>query len=376
MGIRAWHRFLLALLPGLLISATVVAQDSSRRTASGPPLPPPDVEVVAPAEPEEIVIGQGYSAIPDYFYSYSGTPSCDVPSYGIYPGCATGCDIQRNCCNCCDLWTIRAGAVFLRRESGADIPIVTGTPSYSTDDLDFGYQGGPALSVIRHGILGTCWDLEVNYFGVFHNASAATPDAVSVNATPIINVLGVVPALTNYDSNLHSTEINLRRQWNDCVTFLAGFRWIELSDDLNTNMGAGLATFDMDVNNHIYGAQIGADARLWQRGCFTIEGYAKAGIYGNNADVAASTTGIIGAQPLVTAAGDDTVFVGDLALTGVYQWNKWWSIRGGYQLLWIDGVALAPNQLDNVDIGTGLGTVDTGNTAFYHGFTLAAEYRF
>ena len=377
MGIRAWHKVLFALVPGLVLATTTMAAEygSARSMTLGPPLPPPDIEL---AEPEEIVINPGYtSPTPGY---YAGVPSCEVPSYGAYPGCATacgsGCDIVMNCCECCDRWTIRAGAVIMRREGGADVPIVTGTPSYSTADLDFGYSGGPAISVIRHGFLGTCWDLEVNYFGVYSQATAATADADTVNAVPVINVLGVTPTSTLYDARLHSTEINLRRQWNNWLTVLGGFRWIELGDDLNTDMGPGIATFGMDVNNHIYGAQIGVDACLLERGAFRLEGFAKAGVYGNSADVAAATTGIGGALPLSSVTGNDTVFVGDVALTGVYQLNNCWSVRGGYQLLWIDGVALAPNQLDGIDISTGAGAVDTDSTAFYHGFTIGAEYRF
>lgn len=380
MGIRAWHKLLFAMIPGLVLSTSVIAADyeSARRLAFGPPLPPPDVEAENLAEPEEIVINPGYSPpIPGY---YSGMPSCDVPSCGVYPGCAatcgSGCDIPMNCCDCCDRWTIRAGAVFFRREAGSDIPIVTGTPSYSTADLDFGYQGGPAVSVIRHGFLNTCWDLEVNYFGVYSDATATTLDVDSLNATPPILVIGAVPAATVYDSNLHSTEINLRRRWNDWLTVLGGFRWIELSDDLTTDVDTGFAMFGTDVNNHLYGAQIGVDTCLLQRGAFTLEGFAKAGIFGNSADVAATTTGVGGALPLVSVAGNDTVFVGDVALTGVYALNNCWSLRGGYQLLWIDGVALAPNQLDNVNLATGVAAVDTSSTAFYHGFTVAAEYRF
>jgi hypothetical protein len=378
MGIRAWHTVLFVLLPGVMLTATVSGQESARRLSNGPPLPPPDIELTAPAEPEEIVINPGYT--PPISGYYSGVPGCELPGYS-YPGCSTPapgcCDIQMNCCDCCPLWTIRGGAVFMRREaSGADIAIATGTPSYTTADLDFGYEAGPAVTFIRHGILGTCWDLELNYFGVFSDATAFTGDVDSLNSLPGINIVGVVPATTTYYAELHSTEINLRRQWNDCVTILGGFRWIELSDTLTTDIGAGAASFGLDVNNHLYGAQIGVDARLWQRGCFTVEGFAKAGIYGNNADVDATTVGVGGALPLVSIAGNDTVFVGDLAITGVYALNNCWSLRGGYQLLWIDGVALAPNQLDSVNISTGAGALDTSSTAFYHGFTAGLEYRF
>jgi hypothetical protein len=379
MGIRAWHAGLLAILSAITLTAFATAADysSARRTFGGPPMPPPEAELPAPTDPAEIIINPGYSPeFPDY---YAVAPSCDVATYPATSSCNSacgGCDIPMNCCDCCPNWTLRGGAVFFRRENGTAIPIVTGTPSYSTADLDFGYQAGPAVSLIRHGFLGSCWDLELNYFGVFSDATATTADVDTVNSLPPIFVVGVVPGSTVYESHLHSTEFNLRRRWSDWLTVLGGFRWIELSDDLNTDLGAGLATFDTDVNNHLYGAQIGFDACLWQRGAFSVESFGKAGIYANNSDVAATTTGVGGALPFVSTTGSDTAFVGDLALTGVYALSNRWNLRGGYQLLWIDGVALAPNQLDNINIATGVATVDTSNTAFYHGFTAAAEYRF
>lgn len=377
MGIRAWHRFVFAFVPCLLVTAAVAADYQTARRL-GPPTPPPDVEVSDLPAPAEIIIAPGYVPASDY---YAGVPACDVPGTIIYPSCeapsAPVCDIPMNCCDCCSLWTVRAGAVFLRRNSGPVIPIATGNPSYSTADLAFGFEAGPAVSFIRHGFLNTCWDLEVNYFGSYSNASATTPDLTILQTTPPGFVFGgVLSATTTYDSNLHSTEVNLRRQWNDWLTVLGGFRWIELSDDLNTDVGNGLATIDYDVNNHLYGAQIGVVACLFERGAFHLEGHAKAGVFGNSADLEVTTVNALGALPQFSISGNETVFVGDLALTGVYNLNDRWSLRGGYQLLWIDGVAVAPTQLANVDITTGAGDLNTSTTAFYHGFTAGAEFRF
>jgi hypothetical protein len=71
MGIRAWHRVLFALVPGLVLATTTMAAEygSARSMTLGPPLPPPDIEL---AEPEEIVINPGYtSPTPGY---YAGVP--------------------------------------------------------------------------------------------------------------------------------------------------------------------------------------------------------------------------------------------------------------------------------------------------------------
>jgi hypothetical protein len=127
------------------------------------------------------------------------------------------------------------------------------------------------------------------------------------------------------------------------------------------------------VNNHLWGGQVGFDALLWQRGNFRLEGLGKAGVYSNSVDNVVTTAGIGGAVPALTIADNRTAFVGDLALTGAYQLNERWSIRGGYQLLWVDGVGLAADQFSTANIATGTGTIDY-STAFYHGFTIGAEY--
>ena len=42
------------------------------------------------------------------------------------------------------------------------------------------------------------------------------------------------------------------------------------------------------------------------------------------------------------------------------------ALRGGYRLLWLDGVALASDQLAVSDFANGSGFNDSGNV-FYHG---------
>jgi hypothetical protein len=81
-----------------------------------------------------------------------------------------------------------------------------------------------------------------------------------------------------------------------------------------------------------------------------------------------------GAIPFFSATDADTAFVGELALTGSYVINDRWSARAGYQVLWVDGVALAPDQIAVSNVATGASTLDVGGDPIYHGFTLAAEY--
>jgi hypothetical protein len=78
---------------------------------------------------------------------------------------------------------------------------------------------------------------------------------------------------------------------------------------------------------------------------------------------------------------NDVAYVGDASLIATYRVNYQWTVRGGYQLLYVDGVALAT---DNFNIeppagpfgpfGARVPFVDDDGSAFYHGLFVGAEY--
>jgi hypothetical protein len=370
MEIATCRRACLAILTMLSLTAAMAVGDadtSSRRGYQEPanPYPHPEV-IVEPDYPGGTgMLGDGQVFCPEgYCESYGDFSS----SYGS--SCNAG-----GACDYCPCWTFRGGLVSLRRDSNSAIPIIVGVPSYSSGDLGFDDETGGALTIIRHGFLQSCWDLEATYFGVDDfGASAVTTDLNTLLTAPNLAVGGVNPGRTDYTSELDSAEFNLRRQWNQWLTLMGGMRWVNLNEVMNTNIG-GAANHRIDVDNQLWGFQLGADTYLWSRGRFSLEGYGKVGIYANNSDARTTTAGL-GALPVIVASENDAAFVGDLGFTGVYDISDRWSVRGGYQFLWIDGVALAPEQLDNMNVLTGVANVDVGQTAFYHGLNLAAEFRY
>jgi hypothetical protein len=290
--------------------------------------------------------------------------SCDAP----------GCDsVSWNDCGYCPLWSVEAGAIFLRRDSQTDVPLTNGATPVSVSDLAFNdYKAGPLVTLMRHQFLGTAATLELTYFGVQDSNTATAAGATQFFSVPPIN-FGARTVLMDYDSRLDSTELNVRFDRTSWLTVLAGFRWIELGDDLSTNFGGG-ATHDVNVNNHLYGAQIGADVAVFRGNRFTIDWFGKAGIYGNSADQSTTTSGVGGAVPSLSASNSQAAFVGEMDLTVRYDFNCHWSLLGGYRALWLDGIALAPDQLQTSNIATGAATLDESSHPIYHGFTLTAQY--
>lgn len=229
-------------------------------------------------------------------------------------------------------WTFDAGAVILKRGSPQSFSF---GPAGA---LDFDFEGGVEAILTRQ--LHNEYDLELRYFGIEHDAG--------------LTLAG--PLTVDYASTLNSTEINLRHPHNDWLTCLAGFRWVELQDEM-TVMPLGAAG---NVDNQLYGFQIGARGTLWDHGgpLLIVSGI-KGGIYHNDADANA----LISDFPAVTGSEDHTSFLGELDITGSLLLTQHCSLRAGYQFLWIDGIAEA-DQGASIQAGNAL---DMSSTAFYHG---------
>ncbi len=78
-------------------------------------------------------------------------------------------------------------------------------------------------------------------------------------------------------------------------------------------------------------------------------------------------------QPRTTVSDTDVAFVGDMNLTAIYRWNDVWNLRAGRNLIWISGVALAPNQLDLSGAFPAGNQLDSDGDVFLHAVSLGVE---
>jgi hypothetical protein len=253
----------------------------------------------------------------------------------------------------CPLWTVRAGMVYLHR-SQPESPLGLLTITNSGDVPNFDWAGGPDVSVIRH--MGNGDSLEVRYFGAYN---FQIDDEVE---------LGPVDLASAYDSRIHSTEINWRRPTGGRITWLAGFRWIELHEQLDLSQDVIILALDESVNvdNHMYGGQVGADINLLC-GCgpWSLDAVLKAGVFADVADADRSIA-INGGTIFADRVDDtDAAFLGEIGIVAAYDLNDCWALRGGYQLLWINGAALASEQIEP--------EINLSGDLFYHGALLGLE---
>jgi hypothetical protein len=325
---------------------------------------------------------------PDEAYETDAVASqscCDMSDY-----CADSCCGLSNC-GYCPTWTFSMGALIMDRASPEDAVLVTEGADPASNvilragDLDFDWRGGFELGMIRHNVRCSCWDLEARYFRI-DGWRAAFGTVLSPNGayqqyvTPIGNDEVPVQVSAIYQSHLDGFELNLRRpiacSW---FTALCGFRFVELDErglTVDYNMGPGLnfATHQVDAINDMYGFQVGADACLWNGCRLIVDAKIRAGMYGNECGNNVWIFHEVGPSYGSRATDSQTAFLGELGFTGTVRLVDGLALRAGYQLMWLAGVALAPDQIAVSDPANGLATVDTDGSALYHGFVISLEY--
>jgi hypothetical protein len=301
-------------------------------------------------------------------------------------------------------------AVFMQRDSHFNrqpivVDAITGRSFLSTSDLDCDFDPGLRVNLGIRFCGGSA--LEFSYFSLFQNSTSAT--AVSPGGDAFLtfpdnlfgNVfVGLDRAQANYSSSLNSFELNFLPCSCGCCdqccdacecgdvryqTFewFAGFRYIDVSDHLrilverDVNGGIEEGDYDIRTENHLYGLQLGARLRRW-RGRFGWESTSKVGVFGNDSNERQSVTDFpdFALRPTVSSSGSGVAVVGEANLTALYRLTNVWNLRAGYSVMWIEGLALAPDQLDfNFASSPSGDQLDRGGSVLLHGVNLGLEAR-
>lgn len=299
------------------------------------------------------------------------------------------CDAEDD--GCCLNWTVRGGILFLQRSRPETAVLVTdsfapgGNVLLNAHELNLGWSAGGELDVIRHRLLDSDWDLQVRVFSLddwnANRGAVASPGGSVVQyPVPIGNTFFPGNISASLASELHSAELNLRRPTNDWLTLMAGLRYVELGESGMTifqdiGPGLNLATHRIQAHNHLFGFQLGAEALLLERGNFEVSAVGKVGIYANSSDNSVLITQNVGPTFASSAREDHAAFVGELGIAATYALSENWYLRATYQLLWLDAVAQATDQVAASNPAINSATVDDGTTVFYHGTFLGVEYR-
>jgi len=305
-------------------------------------------------------------------------------------------------------------AVFLQRwNRAADQPLVfdgaaADAPAVvSVRDMHFPVQPGMRLFVGDVDDCGRGW--EVGYLGVwgmFADADATragtlrAPDPLALQPNTGLNDASFARA--TYSSTLNSAEANVflreadtgydrrsGRPWQRCegyvlgrVDWLAGFRWAGLDESASVSYAPAVpqvpTSYAVRSSSNLFGVQVGTRGRMeWEQ--WAVEGWAKTALAG--AERSQSQSPIIDALDggLIRSAGSSrdggVGFIGDMSASVIYKLSDTWGLRAGYNLLWISGVALAPDQFTFAAIPAGSTAISANSTAFLHGANLGVEAR-
>jgi len=280
----------------------------------------------------------------------------------------------------------QADAIFFTRDNeSGNQPLVLldgNQPNQSnvllgTPDLDFNWQVGPRI------LLGREWDgfriFEASYFGIYNWHDSHT--ILGNNNLNLPGDLGLVgnldffdadKAVATYDSMVNNAELNYVHSFagNPNLAWLIGLRYFELADKFNltfTDNQTGSSAYKISTYNNLFGGQIGGRVgHACSKWSYDLTG--KAGVYGNyihSSQIVQDFSGFT--ERNATTTGNQLSFLGELGLNGSYEFSPNWSLRGGYQVYWVEGLALAPNQLDFTDTPTSGTTLNKTGGMFMHG---------
>ena len=280
-------------------------------------------------------------------------------------------------------WTFAADALMLQRAGLAGQSLLlAGTGNQSAEivdarDLNFNVAGGPRLTAVRHDCYG--WDLELSYFQIDGcDARRFTAGPAWLVADRLGGSRAVADSQIDYTSRLYNVEVNASRPFDERVNFLVGFRTIGLDDHYRFDgfeAGGLHALLANNAENRLYGFQIGVDARLFDFGPVRIDAAWKGGIFGNSVRQNSTLVDQAGAGPAlgVRSTQGRAALSSEVSLTGLYQVTERLAVRAGYELLWLDGIALASSQVGDNDLGAGVAASLAPETFFAHGATIGME---
>lgn len=246
-------------------------------------------------------------------------------------------------------------AVAMRRTGG----------SFAGGELD--WSVGPRL-ILGRG-LSDRDAVEIGYFAQYQmNGSYFNPGGAGFNLNN----------RADYRSTLNSGELNYRHWFTPEFSVLAGFRYLNWHENLNaafdtaSPLPPGSVNQFYHTNNDLFGGQIGGDWKHAFGNGFGIELGGKAGVYGNRSELdgAASLPGL--GTFATNASSSRTSFVGELGLIGTYNLTPYFKVRAGYEVMWVEGLALAPDQVNPANF-LGAPSVNNRGGVFLHGAVLGLE---
>jgi hypothetical protein len=283
---------------------------------------------------------------------------------------------------------------------GGNLPPSSITPiAGGSAGLDYGHQSGVRLGAGLWLDRGQCFGLEVEGFWLqnrsFHASFASNGDPVigpvfndstAAGRTTIIffadpNLRAATMNL-DADNRFWSAEVNARSRvcsvFSDRLDAFVGFRYLKFEESLQVNgtttalptnpLGSDFSYFDsFNVRNQFYGAQVGLQSDLaWGWWFLNLKGKLGLGDMHESAVLDGATTSSnarLGIAPVTRPGGvlvqptnagsferDRCAFLTEITINTGVQLSNHVRFFIGYNLLFLDRLARAGHQVDQVDV--------------------------
>ncbi len=299
-----------------------------------------------------------------------------------------GCTSERSTCE------VRFDMMFLTLGRAESQTFIVHQPTQwewaNVDDMHFNPEIGPRMTLDYQTSDGPVF--EMSYFGIYNwesrldlqgNDNMSLPRHFETNTIDFHNADRMQ---VNYTSRINSIEANLIyiQPSYPNVGLLCGLRFAKVEEhfDLQSlnlvddNPNHGLSYYDIRTKNDLYGVQFGSTWRAcFQR--FDLRGAIKAGVF----DDEAKQEQIVSDQNSLVLLRDNAsrasrgVFLTEINLSLSYCLRANTAVNVGYDVIWIDKLARAPDQLDfTMNAASGTGVV-FGDGALMHGPRVGFEAR-
>lgn len=355
-----------------------------------------DLEIPEPEISEWLPAGDGLGEVVEDSY----LPAVPLPrSHGAEPH-----------------WTTETvfDVLFLERDNGTDgQPVVLRGPAgpdpestvLTTRDPVFATAPGVRLFHRRRDCDGDGWELGYwGVFGLFGGRRAELADGLAIPGELGLAVPGWQTADSieaGYSSGLNVIELNLFASERWCTTtcnprdpshqvhrtttldWIGGLFWAGVDETaflrVTVAPGEPSSAYSVATRSNLFGAQVGVRGRR-QWGLWAVEGFWKLGLGGSwlhqSTDPITSTlVPDFEYRPRRTAATTNTGFLSSMNVTAIRPIGEHWSLRAGYNLAWLSGLALAPNQFDFTDTLTSGTGIEGAGSMFLAGASLGLERR-
>ena len=321
---------------------------------------------------------------PDHYGAKTG----DAEDNSLFGACTQYFNDCSDICAGCT-WKAEASVLVMHRATPGTKTVLTdatGADLFDASRLEFPFAAGPRISLTGLDCEG--WGFELNCFGIdgwsaSGNVSTASLPGAEAFLTIDNSINGKNVPVTDprFESiaRLYSTEVNFRRPLFGNLAFLAGFRWLDMMDQYSTEATSAVTgnpfSETIRTHNHLFGLQIGADGTLLQQSDrWRLAAFVKGGVFLNNANQTTSFSDPADSLSY-TASGSRVggAFFGETGVVGYLQITKHLAASGGYQVMFVNGVAQPVNQLAGTDLENHAAKVDASSGLFYHGATAGLE---